>query len=88
MDDNQTNDKDLRQELPPAQEAEVQARFPIYEDGDSPTAIVKRRFQDVARQLILLRDKATTPHAGRSASVALTELETASMYAVKALHQG
>jgi len=62
--------------------------FPIYEAADTQTARVKSFFRELACGILDIQRNAKTPEAKRSASIALTELETASMYAVKAIHQG
>jgi two-component sensor histidine kinase len=66
----------------------VQAMFPIYEDPTSQTAMMKQDFANIATRLISLQGRARTAHGKRSLAEALTLLETASMFAVKALHQG
>ena len=73
---------------PPAHAEKVEALFPIYEAPDTATATLKRGFQRMAFNLLSIQDRATTGHAKRSAAEALTLLETASMVAVKAIHQG
>lgn len=62
--------------------------FPIYEARPHPAVVLKECFQAVAMRIMAIQREAKTPEAKRSASVALTDLETSSMYAVKALHQG
>lgn len=66
----------------------VEALFPIYEAPEKATAVMKTRFRALALAVLDVARNATTPEAKRSAALALTEIETASMYAVKALHQG
>lgn len=73
---------------PPGHREKVEAMFPIYEKSDSPTAEIKRGFQRIAYRLLQIQDATTSQAAKRSVSLALTEIETASMYAVKAVHQG
>lgn len=68
--------------------ARVEKLFPIYEDPTAPTALLKARFRETAMAVLAIARAATTPEAKRSTALALTEIETASMYAVKALHQG
>lgn len=66
----------------------VAAMFPIYEAADSDTARLKENFRSIAETLCAAQENATTDYAKRSFAEALTQLETASMFAVKGLHQG
>lgn len=61
--------------------------FPIYEDPAAATAELKRAFRCLFSVVDGLRGKAAPPAAARSASIALTHLEAAGMFAVKAYHQ-
>ena len=65
----------------------LRAMFPIYENPSTPTAVLKEEFRALAHKLMIQQDTAENPAAIRSFAEALTCLETASMYAVKGLHQ-
>jgi hypothetical protein len=73
---------------PPEDMKKIDAAFPIYEVQDSPIADMKRAFRAVAIRVLEIQRESKSPDAKRSAAVAFTELETASMFAVKAIHQG
>ena len=75
-------------ELPKEIEQKIAEMFPLYEKPDQPTYALKLKFRNLAAELLLKQRDATSQAAKRSISLALTELETASMYAVKAVHQG
>lgn len=75
-------------QLSPADQDRIAAMFPIYEKPETPTAVLKLAFRELAAQILTTQNESQTQAAKRSCSLALTELETASMYAVKALHQG
>ena len=53
--------------------------------GDDAVAQCKQRFADAIDQMNDLRNSASSPEVKRMASVAITELQTAQMWAVKAL---
>ena len=68
---------------------ELDAMFPMHAGDNEKTTAIKGNIRSVAGFLCALRaDPATSPAAKRSLSLALTELETASMYAVKSANQG
>ena len=69
-------------------ESKINAMFPQYEDPTSPQFALKGDFRSLAGHLMEMQEAAKTGHAKRSLAEALTLLETASMFAVKALHQG
>jgi hypothetical protein len=75
-------------EFTPEMQEKIDAAFPLYEKEGTPTHTVKLKFRGVAADLLMDQARATTGHAKRSLAEALTLLETASMFAVKALHQG
>lgn len=75
-------------EFTPEMQEKLDAAFPLYEKEGTPTHTVKLKFRGIAADLLMDQASVKTGHAKRSISVALTELETACMYAVKALHQG
>ena len=53
--------------------------------GDDAVAQCKQRFADAIDQMNDLRNSASSPEVKRMASVTITELQTAQMWAVKAL---
>ena len=53
--------------------------------GDDAVAQCKQRFADAIDQMNDLRNSASSPEVKRMASIAITELQTAQMWAVKAL---
>ena len=53
--------------------------------GDDAVAQCKQRFADAIDQLNDLRTSTDSPEVKRMASIAITELQTAQMWAVKAL---
>ena len=53
--------------------------------GDDAVAQCKQRFADAIDQMNDLRNSASSPEVKRMASVAITEMQTAQMWAVKAL---
>ena len=53
--------------------------------GDDAVAQCKQRFADAIDQMNDLRTSSSSPEVKRMASVAITELQTAQMWAVKAL---
>ena len=75
-------------ELSAEQVEKLDAMFPIYEKPESETAAIKRDFRRIAANLLGKQSGLQTGHAKRSIAEALTLLETASMFVVKAVHQG
>ena len=66
----------------------IDAMFPMHA-GDNPDSMaLKGDFRSLAGQLMARQETAQSQAAKRSLAEALTLLETASMYAVKAVHQG
>ena len=53
--------------------------------GDEAVANCKQMFANIIDQMVLVRGGAETPEAARLASIAITEAQTAQMWAVKAL---
>lgn len=53
--------------------------------GDDAVARCKQMFADIIDQMVLVRGGAETQEAARLASIAITEAQTAQMWAVKAL---
>ena len=53
--------------------------------GDDAVAQCKQRFADAIDQMNDLRTSSSSPEVKRMASVAITEMQTAQMWAVKAL---
>ena len=53
--------------------------------GDDAVSECKQHFADAIDQMNDLRNSASSPEVKRMASVAITELQTAQMWAVKAL---
>ena len=53
--------------------------------GDDAVAQCKQRFADAIDQMNDLRNSASSPEVKRMASVTITKLQTAQMWAVKAL---
>ena len=75
-------------ELTPEIVAKMDEMFSIYEKPDSATYPIKTKFRNLAAELLTAQKRYSSPAAKRSVSLALTEIETACMYAVKAVHQG
>lgn len=69
-------------------ESKIDAMFPMHRADIPETMALKGDFRSLAGQLMARQEAATTGHAKRSFAEALTLLETASMFAVKAVHQG
>jgi len=75
-------------EFTPEMQEKLDAMFPLYEKPEAPSYRIEEQFRGLAANLLMDQAGAKTAHAKRSLSLALTEIETACMYAVKAVHQG
>lgn len=53
--------------------------------NDDAVARCKQMYADIIDQMALIRGGAETPEAARLASIAITEAQTAQMWAVKAI---
>lgn len=66
-------------------QAEKMAGVPFNPSGDYNVANCKGEFADCIARMLLLRDTTTDAEVKRMASIAITELQTAQMWAVKAI---
>lgn len=66
----------------------IDTMFPMHAGDEPETMALKGDFRSLAGQLMAKQESVESPAAKRSLAEALTLLETASMFAVKAVHQG
>lgn len=65
--------------------AEKMAGVPFNPSNDHGVANCKSEFADCLARMLMLREHSTDPEVKRMASIAITELQTAQMWAVKAI---
>lgn len=53
--------------------------------GNEGVAMIKAKFADIVDEMNILRDNTSNPEIARMLSIAITETQTAQMWAVKAI---